>query len=61
MDDYSRYAKLYLLRNKDEAFEMFVKYKNEVENKLGAKIRMLRTDRGGNYESNSFDELCEKK
>ena len=40
---------------------MFVKYKNEVENQLGAKIRMLRTDRGGNYESNSFDELCEKK
>ena len=50
VDDYSRYTKLYLLRTKDEACEMFIKYKNEVENQLGKKIKRLRTDRGGEYE-----------
>lgn len=30
VDDYSRFTKLYLLRTKDEALEMFVKYKMEV-------------------------------
>ena len=33
-DDYSRYTRVYLLRNKDEATDAFIKYKNEVENQL---------------------------
>ena len=32
VDDHSRFTKLYLLRTKDEALEMFIKYKSEVEN-----------------------------
>ena len=32
VDDYSRYTKIYLLKSKDEAEEMFLKYKAEVEN-----------------------------
>jgi len=32
--DYSRYTKVYLLKSKDEAEEMFLKYKAEVENQL---------------------------
>ncbi|KAL6322418.1 hypothetical protein AAG906_007972 [Vitis piasezkii] len=34
IDDYSRYTRVYLLRNKDEARDAFIKYKNEVENQL---------------------------
>ena len=34
IEDYSRYTKVYLLRNKDEAMDAFIKYKNEVENQL---------------------------
>ena len=30
VDDHSRFTKLYLLRTKDEALEVFIKYKNEV-------------------------------
>lgn len=30
--DYSRYLYVYLMRTKDEAFEMFKKYQTEVEN-----------------------------
>ena len=55
IDDYSRYTRVYLLRNKDEARDVFIKYKNEVENQLSKKIKRLRTDREGEYESNPFN------
>ena len=60
IDDYYRYTRVYLLRNKDEALESFIKYKTEVENQLSRTIRRLRSDRGGEYESSQFRELCEK-
>lgn len=46
IDEYSRYTRVYLLRNKDEARDDFIKYKNEVENQLSKKIKKLRTDKG---------------
>ena len=52
IDDYSRYTRVYLLRNKDEARDVFIKYKNKVETQLSKKIKRLRTNRGGEYESN---------
>ena len=32
IDDFSRFTYVYLMRNKDESFDMFKYYKNEVEN-----------------------------
>ena len=60
VDDYSRYTKVYLLKSKDEAKEMFLKYKAEVENQLDRKIKRLRSDRGGEYDTNSLANFCEK-
>ena len=60
IDDYSRYTRVYLLRNKDEAMDAFIKYKNEVENQLSKKIKRLRSDRGGEYESKPFNTFCEE-
>ena len=60
IDDYSKYIRMYLLRNKDEAMDAFIKYKNEVENQLSKKIKRLRSDRGGEYESNPFNTFCEE-
>ena len=51
VDDSTKYCYVYLLRSKDEAIEKFVLYKNEVENQLNKKIKVLRSDRGGEYES----------
>ncbi|GJZ50607.1 pol polyprotein [Tanacetum coccineum] len=45
------------LKFKDEAIDKFVLYKNEVENQLGKKIKVVRSDRGGEYVS-PFAELC---
>ena len=51
IDDCTRYCYVYLLRSKDEALEMFQHFKNEVENQLNRKIKVIRSDRGGEYEA----------
>ena len=50
---------MYLLKSKYEVIKKFVLYKNEVENQLNKKIEVLRSDRGGEYESPFFD-VCAK-
>lgn len=57
VDDSTRYCYTYLLRSKDEALEMFKHYKIEVENQLDKKIKVIRSDRGGEY-STPLDEFC---
>jgi len=41
VDDCFMYTKVYLLKSKDEADEMFLKYKAEVENQLDRKSKDL--------------------
>ena len=60
IDDYSRYTRVYLLKNKDETMEAFIRYKNEVHNQLSEKIKRLRSNRGGEYESNPFNTFCDE-
>ncbi|KAD4982077.1 hypothetical protein E3N88_18748 [Mikania micrantha] len=54
IDDYSRYAYVYLMKHKHETFEKFKEFQNEVENQLGKTIKALRSDRGGEYLSLEF-------
>ena len=57
VDDNTKYCYVYLLKSEDEAIEKFVLYKNKVENQLNKKIKVLRSDRVGEYES-PFVDLC---
>ena len=64
IDDCSKYCYVYLLHNlyllhsKDEALNMFKMYKAEVENQLEKKIKIIRSDGGGEYESTAFSNFC---
>ncbi|KAL4554216.1 hypothetical protein LXL04_037399 [Taraxacum kok-saghyz] len=49
IDDHSRYMYLYLINEKSESLEMFKAFKAEVENQLDRKIKVVRSDRGGEY------------
>ncbi|XP_020266065.1 uncharacterized protein LOC109841513 [Asparagus officinalis] len=49
IDDYSRYMCLYLLRSKDEALDAFKLFKAEVEKQCDKHIKIVRSDRGGEY------------
>ncbi|RVX14397.1 hypothetical protein CK203_017243 [Vitis vinifera] len=48
-DDYSRYMYLYMLHNKNEALDVFKVFKAEVEKQCGKQIKIVRSNRGGEY------------
>ncbi|KAK0570626.1 hypothetical protein LWI29_004072 [Acer saccharum] len=54
-DDYSRFGYVYLM-HKSDAFDMFKAFKAEVENQLEKHIKILRSDRGGEYLSGEFQQ-----
>jgi hypothetical protein len=54
IDDYSIKTWLYLLKTKDEVFNKFQEFKEEIKNLTNKKIKMLRNDNGGEYTSKEF-------
>ncbi|RLM64518.1 hypothetical protein C2845_PM16G23290 [Panicum miliaceum] len=48
-DDYSRYGYIYPIKEKSEALDKFKEFKAEVENQHNLKIKVVRSDRGGEY------------
>ena len=58
MDDYSHYMWLQLLTSKDEAAVAIKKFKTRAEAESGKKLRVLRTDRGGEFTSVEFATYC---
>ncbi|KAL2253467.1 UNVERIFIED_CONTAM: Retrovirus-related Pol polyprotein from transposon TNT 1-94 [Sesamum indicum] len=59
IDDCSRYCYVFLMKNKDKVLEKFILFKNEAETQTGKKLKRLRSDRGGEYESSKFNEYCQ--
>nr|GEV81684.1 hypothetical protein [Tanacetum cinerariifolium] len=53
-DDFSHYGYVYLLKHKHEVFKTFKVFQKEVENQLGKTIKLLRSDREGEYVSQEF-------
>ena len=49
IDDYSRYMYLYLPCSQNESLGTFKVFKAEVENQCGKHIKIVRSDRGGEY------------
>ena len=61
VDDVSRYMWLVLLSSKGEAAGAIKKFQAGVEVETGRKLRALRTDRGGEFNSVTFGEYCAVK
>ena len=60
-DDKTRLTHLYLLRKKDEAFKTYTEYEAWVSTQLSAKIKILHTDRGGEYLGKEFVKHLKSK
>jgi hypothetical protein len=60
IDEFSRNTWIYFLRKKSEIFDKFKEFKALVENQTEKRIKMLRTDNGGEFCGNEFEELCKK-
>jgi transposase InsO family protein len=58
VDDFSRYMWIVLMKTKDKAFAAFKEVKEEIEVERKEKVKALRTDRGGEFNSDVFVEYC---
>lgn len=57
IDDFSRLAFVYLLKEKCDVHDTFVSFKKWIELKTGHQIRALRSDNGGEYLNENFHNL----
>ena len=60
INDFSRNTWLYFLKKKSEVFSKFKEYKALVENQTGRNIKVLRTDNGGEFYENEFEQFCKE-
>jgi hypothetical protein len=58
IDDYSHKTWVYFLKSKDEVFGKFKEFKALIENLFKRKIKILRSDNGGEYTSKEFVKFC---
>ena len=61
IDDHTHYTWVYVLKRKDEVFKKFLEWKALVEKSTGKKLRVLRTDNGGEYTSAEFENYLKKE
>lgn len=59
VDDFSRVMWVYFLKTKDEALRAFKNFRALVESGPEKKVKVFRTDRGGEFNSNDFIMYCE--
>nr|GEX09992.1 zinc finger, CCHC-type [Tanacetum cinerariifolium] len=52
--------KAYFLTSKDQTFSTFKEFRQRIEIEMRMKLRMLRTDRGGEFTSNEFTKYCKE-
>ncbi|XP_073264238.1 uncharacterized protein [Populus alba] len=57
IDDFSRMCLVYFLKNKSDTLNVFKKFKALVELQNGYKLKKIRSDKGGEYSSNEFQDF----
>ena len=58
VDDKSHYTWFYVLKHKSEVLQKFKEWKALVETSSGYRLKKLRTDNGGEYCSDEFEQFC---
>ncbi|KAL3834104.1 hypothetical protein ACJIZ3_008840 [Penstemon smallii] len=61
IDDYSRRCWVYPIKKKSDVFSVFKTFKARVKLESEKKIKCMRTDNGGEYTSNEFDNFCQQE
>ncbi|RLM60992.1 retrotransposon protein, putative, Ty1-copia subclass [Panicum miliaceum] len=61
IDDYSRKVWPYFLKNKDDTFDAFKNWKVMIERQTERKVKLLRTDNGGEFCSDVFNDYCRQE
>ena len=61
IDDKTHYVWFYILKHQDEVFPCFLEWKALVERSVNQKLKVLRTDNGGEYVSAEFQSYLKKE
>ena len=60
VDDHTKYSWVFPLKAKSEVYSTFVNFKTYVENAVGNKIKVLRSDSGGEFVSSLFQAFLKQ-
>jgi hypothetical protein len=58
IDDFSKFTWLFPLKHKSQVLSTFIHFKSTLENLLNYKLKVLRTDCGGEYIDSDFQHYC---
>jgi hypothetical protein len=58
VDDFTRFTWFFPISRKSQVISSFLHFKNTMENLLDCKIKIFRTDCGGEYSKTEFQHLC---
>ena len=58
IDDFYRYCWVHFLKHKSEVFDLFKVFRALVENQSGRKLKILRSENGGEYVKYEFIYYC---
>eukprot|EP00249_Psilotum_nudum_P025430 c29883_g1_i1 orf=183-584(+) len=61
MDDYSKYTRIYFLKNKSEVLTHFQHFVSFAERQTSKQLRIIRIDNGGDYVTKAFTKYCQYK
>ncbi|KAF1332521.1 reverse transcriptase, partial [Globisporangium splendens] len=61
IDDKSRFCVVFLLRSKSEVLDKFVQFVKFADIQTGRRVKVLRSDNGGEYVSNKFAAFCRNR
>ena len=61
IDDKSKYVWTFMLKHKGEVFTKIIEWKTMLEKSSGHKVKLLRTDNGGEYNSGEIENYLKKE
>jgi transposase InsO family protein len=61
VDEFTKFTWVYLLKHKSDTFHIFTQFQAMVHTQFSLPIKTIRTDCGGEFTSNQFNQFCASK
>jgi transposase InsO family protein len=61
VDEFTKFTWVYLLKHKSDTFHIFTQFQAMVHTQFSLLIKTIRTDCGGEFTSNQFNQFCASK
>ena len=61
VDEFTKFTLVYLLKHKSDTFHTFTQFQAMIHTQFSLPIKTIRTDCGGEFTSNQFNQFCASK